>query len=689
MKKIVCVLFSSFALGLCLCSCGGSSDPATVASVEEGYGSDEVINTDVEEVSEIENKGNGIADETNNKVDVSSGQAKLIKKLETAYNNQDVYAIVECFDPALTNAFYATAKLLGIDSDSIKSIMPFASKAIAESGTLDNEYWGNVQLTPIEINENGNEGTIEYEVCLNYENGNNRVFNDTVAVIKVDGDWYFSAFQLNQGVEYEPIPVKSDITKADVEGELYIIGSNFHGPQGYVNEKGVEIVSPYFREMKGFYGNYCAVTMNGNTWGFIDRMGNLVTDYAFDDVSDESYNGYFAVRSESSWGLINPENGKVIECIYQDVGYVGENGLVPVKQNDYWGVIDIDGNTIVDFIYTNANDKYVGKYLGVAVNNAWGVIDEEGTRRISLDEKNVDVTIFPSGIAFIKRYTKDRKGSLLYDPNMDLVFDDLYEDYYILADDRYVFIRNMGDGGNYVRAEDTWSRWILVDGNCSVLADSLEIGDDFYGTWSETKAGENYFMEFYPEDNDGFHSSKRYMIVDATYQQPMNLIDCATGDVVLDEWIDGAYTSQSYVFDDSYWVVGSEFGWSKIFDLNNRTLVKDCDYRIYSAHTIGDYLIFETPDMAQVVDFSNHNFEDVEEYKDITFYNWGNEYNPCCAIVTDGIFYGLLTKDGLLDKGMEYTKIDYDSSLRVFTLEQGANIVKYRIAPDGTANEIE
>lgn len=122
------------------------------------------------------------------------GLKDLLSRLQIAYNSQDLYGIVQCFDPSVSDATLGIIKLFGLN-DAFKSIIPFASKVIGASGIIDNSSWGTCKLSIVEFSVDGSSGSLTYQVAITYNNGTTNTFNDTANIMKVSDTWYFSAIQ--------------------------------------------------------------------------------------------------------------------------------------------------------------------------------------------------------------------------------------------------------------------------------------------------------------------------------------------------------------------------------------------------------------------------------------------------------------------------------------------------------------
>lgn len=84
-------------------------------------------------------------------------------------------------------------------------------------------------------------------------------------------------------------------------------------------------------------------------------------------------------NAENNWGFIDELGELVIECAYEEVKYF-EEGLAVVKKDDKWGIIDLNGDIIVPFNYDEFEykPKYSDGLLRAKVGEKWGYVDKKG-----------------------------------------------------------------------------------------------------------------------------------------------------------------------------------------------------------------------------------------------------------------------------------------------------------------------
>lgn len=135
-----------------------------------------------------------------------------------------------------------------------------------------------------------------------------------------------------------------------------IIYRGYKDKYGYMNASGKVIINPEYDLTYGFHEGIAAVKI-GSSWGFIDKLGNLIVQPSFDGVSRDGFSeGLCAVQSNGKWGFIDISGAWVIEPIYECPyrvvnGSVGSfhNGFAAVALNGQVGYVDKFGNSTFDF----------------------------------------------------------------------------------------------------------------------------------------------------------------------------------------------------------------------------------------------------------------------------------------------------------------------------------------------------
>ena len=68
-------------------------------------------------------------------------------------------------------------------------------------------------------------------------------------------------------------------------------------------------------------------------WGFVDKDGNKVVDYNYDEVTEVNKYGFAGIKQNGRWGIVD-ENGKIIVNPKYKL-----NDIEPIFIGEYYQVI--------------------------------------------------------------------------------------------------------------------------------------------------------------------------------------------------------------------------------------------------------------------------------------------------------------------------------------------------------------
>ena len=74
----------------------------------------------------------------------------------------------------------------------------------------------------------------------------------------------------------------------------------------YVTFDGKEI-----KNTELFTNNKIFADKKENKWGFVDKNGQVVIDYKYDDVTELNEYGFAGIKKDGLWGIVN-ENGNIV-----------------------------------------------------------------------------------------------------------------------------------------------------------------------------------------------------------------------------------------------------------------------------------------------------------------------------------------------------------------------------------------
>lgn len=161
------------------------------------------------------------------------------------------------------------------------------------------------------------------------------------------------------------------------EGLAYISSNDF---QGYVDTTGKKIIN--LGEIAGFMFSEGLAAVNNKKFefGFINKNGELVIDYKYDEVGRFN-EGFAKFNKDNKFGYIDkngnvkiPANFDIVRNFNEGCAFVG---LYDIDFKTFWALIDTNGNYITRHVFTRAYDFSEGM-AAVRDTSLWGFINRSG-----------------------------------------------------------------------------------------------------------------------------------------------------------------------------------------------------------------------------------------------------------------------------------------------------------------------
>lgn len=255
-----------------------------------------------------------------------------------------------------------------------------------------------------------------------------------------------------------------DITVDDTTGPLIKVRSD--GKEGYLNEMGELITGRLWDEVKSVTqdNTFIVGDFEEQKYYYYDIYGNMITNSGY-DVAGSFTNGIATARINSKWGAIDKKGNVIIDFIWDDLLYEGDDPYILAVTTDYREeyrtyCFDLQGREV--FKLKSPYQAARGYNDGVAVitggafsTDYYNYIDTEGNilfKHSSMAEPYVD------GAAVIYDYW-DSGDHMLIDKYGNRITGDKYTDIYhivdktaiVLLDEKYGVIRT--DGTYIIRPE--------------------------------------------------------------------------------------------------------------------------------------------------------------------------------------------------------------------------------------------
>ncbi len=267
--------------------------------------------------------------------------------------------------------------------------------------------------------------SLEFVIPMKYEDAED--FHDGKARVRLCGRWLYIDKEGNETKidtergqrKYQEICDYSEGMSRVSTMKLGLLDFAFHfdwseiaGVWGYVNEAGEEVIPPQYICAEDFH-NGIAIVCKGEwtidpkwdneynkgrywseemLWGAIDREGNTVIPFMFDEikhffsVDEESVDGIYMVHTggwkDGHWGVIDDHGNWLADPVFEDIGYDYQDGLVTFYDRDsgdddaLMGLYDLKEKKVilepqfcdVDFLRdgllrVEVNDEEVGRHV--------------------------------------------------------------------------------------------------------------------------------------------------------------------------------------------------------------------------------------------------------------------------------------------------------------------------------------
>ncbi len=175
---------------------------------------------------------------------------------------------------------------------------------------------------------------------------------------------------------------------------------------GFINKEGIQILPPIFMDATDFQRGL-AYVLDKDKRGYIDKTGNYMI-LLQNAVGSRFHEGMAAVSNEHyKSGFINKNGDLVIDYKFDEAGYFSE-GLAVVGLNGKYGYINKKGESVINPVFDYAmpfnEDRAVVGKLDNSYKIHWGFIDKTGTAKvITLFDDAMD---FSQGLSAVKKNKK-------------------------------------------------------------------------------------------------------------------------------------------------------------------------------------------------------------------------------------------------------------------------------------------
>ena len=223
----------------------------------------------------------------------------------------------------------------------------------------------NIENTDYKIYIENQDGKTLYNIYKNNEN----ITNDEYTYIQYLYDNYFIACNIDGKLgiidDNENIKVEfnyNSIQRIENTNMIQTLENNTNMTQIYSKEmnKICELENATVETNKEYIKLY-----NDKDIKYISKEEKEVKNI---DIFTNS--NIFAKKSNSKWGFVDRSGNKIVDFKYEDVTEINKYGFAGIKENGKWGVIDNEGKIIVNPLYElNDEPDFIGEYYQVIYGN--------------------------------------------------------------------------------------------------------------------------------------------------------------------------------------------------------------------------------------------------------------------------------------------------------------------------------
>ena len=353
----------------------------------------------------------------------------------------------------------------GYVPNSINNDIIYLLKSIARNLNNYDDYPYSFYDGYAVVRKNGRRGFINkngYEVipCIYDDAGD---FHEGLAYVNRNGKWGYID-KNNKPV----VPLIYESASSFCQGLALVKKNNRYG---YIDHVGREVVQCTYESADSFSEGLARVVTKGKTgyidisgnliipqlyaggWSFhngiaivckirklfverqggIDKRGNEIVPFVYNDISTFGTDGFAVVRRNSKCGLVDVSGNQIVPCLYEEAR--AHDKLVPVAHNSKWGFINTIGNIVIPFKFFDAygfqdemcivrDSNYFYGYVnnngdeitpckyqdahyfnngfaGVQFHDKWGVVNKQGKLVIPCIYDSIGIVV--DGLAFVRK----------------------------------------------------------------------------------------------------------------------------------------------------------------------------------------------------------------------------------------------------------------------------------------------
>jgi hypothetical protein len=185
-----------------------------------------------------------------------------------------------------------------------------------------------------------------------------------------------------------------------------VVGTQFHEglaavtnhryKTGFINKNGDVVIDYQFDEAGFFSEGLCAVELDGK-FGYVNIKGIKVIDYVLDYThpfkEDRAVVGKLDNSFKIHWGFIDKSGKATVNSLFDEAGDFSE-GMSVVKKDKKWGFVNKSGEFVIENKFGSADSFRNGlAWASTADGNEFGFIDSTGKFKVKIQKPDIVVDL--------------------------------------------------------------------------------------------------------------------------------------------------------------------------------------------------------------------------------------------------------------------------------------------------------
>lgn len=173
-----------------------------------------------------------------------------------------------------------------------------------------------------------------------------------------------------------------------------------------------EVIIDGIQEITDLSNEYLKLKKNGK-WGFVDRSGNIIIDFQYDQERRKEFDEVLNLNTDSLDAIPLTQ--------YRNVGHFRE-GLAMIQKDSLWGFINLKNEVVIEPIFKGIKEFSEGLAGATIDGKKWGFIDSSG--KFIIEPRYYLVDNFKNGLVGVTTTPFDVNGiRIANDYYLDAIID--------------------------------------------------------------------------------------------------------------------------------------------------------------------------------------------------------------------------------------------------------------------------